>query len=70
MKSNKQIIGLLKAIFFLAVSIAMILIGYVISGGETNAVTVGLVYAGIAFFFIGVFMGIANFGSPKDDSKE
>ena len=67
---NRQIVGLLKAIFILVVSIAMILIGYVISGGETNAVTVVLVYAGIACFFIGVFIGIANFGSPKDDSKE
>lgn len=70
MKSNKQIIGLLKAIFFLAVSIAMILIGYVISGGEYNAVTSVLIFAGIASFFIGVFMGIANFSSPKDGGKE
>ena len=69
-KSTKQIVGLLKSIFFLAVSIAMILIGYVISGGETNTVTVVLIYAGIACFFIGVFMGIANFASQKDDDKE
>jgi hypothetical protein len=69
MKSNKQVIGLLKAIYFLAISIAMILIGYVISGGEENAVTLVLVYAGIACFFIGAFIGIANFTSPKDDNK-
>jgi VIT1/CCC1 family predicted Fe2+/Mn2+ transporter len=69
MKSNEQVIGLLKAIFFLAISIAMILIGYVISGGEENAVTVVLVYAGIVCFFVGVFIGIGNFTSPKDDNE-
>ena len=69
MKSNKQVVGLLKAIYFVTISIAMILIGFFVSGGEYNAVTAVLFFAGIACLLVGVFMGIANFTAPKDDNK-
>ena len=68
MKSSTQIVGLLKAIYFLAISIVMILLGYAFSEGR-NIGPVLLLYAGLAFFFVGVFMGMANFIAPKDDSK-
>lgn len=68
MKSTRQIVGLLKAIYFLAISIVMILLSYVFSDGR-NIGPVLLLYAGIAFFFVGIFMGWANFIAPKDDSE-
>lgn len=70
MKYNKQIVGLLKAIFFIAISIALILFSYVISTPTGNLVSVVCFYIGIACFFVGIFIGIANFRSTEDDRKE
>lgn len=42
-------------------SIALILIGYVISGGENNGVTTFLIVLGLILFFIGGFMGVGAF---------
>ena len=65
MKPNEQIVGLLRAIFLEVLAVALILIGYVLSG----TVTVILFYAGIVAFFGGLAMGLAYFTRPKDDEK-
>ena len=52
---------ILKAIFLEVISIALILIGYVISGGENNGVTTFLIVLGLILFFIGGFMGVGAF---------
>ena len=54
-------VRLLKAIFLEVISITLILIGYVISGGENNGVTTFLIVLGLILFFIGGFMGVGAF---------
>lgn len=70
MKSNRQIVGLLKAIWFMAAAIALMVIAYMISGGQNNNVSNVLFVAGIILFFIGLFMGLIHFPSSKDDGRE
>lgn len=67
---NKQIVGLLKAIYFVVVAIALMVIAYMISGGQNNPTSNVLFVAGIILFFIGLFKGLIHFPSSKDDSKE
>ncbi len=57
MTKQEVAVRLLKAIFLEVISIALILIGYVISGGENNGVTTFLIVLGLILFFIGGFMG-------------
>lgn len=57
MAKQEVAVRLLKAIFLEVISIALILIGYVISGGENNGVTTFLIMLGLILFFIGGFMG-------------
>ena len=57
MTKQEAAVRLLKAIFLEVISIALILIGYVISGGENNGVTTFLIVLGLILFFIGGFMG-------------
>ena len=70
MKLNKQIVGLLKAIYFIAVAIALMVIAYMISGGQNNNVSNVLFVAGIIIFFVGLFKGLIHFPPSKDDNKE
>ena len=57
MTKQEVAVRLLKAIFLEVISIALILIGYVISGGENNGVTTFLIVLGLILFFIGGVMG-------------
>ncbi len=61
MAKQEAAVRLLKAIFLEVISIALILIGYVISGGENNDVTTFLIVLGLILFFIGGFMGAGAF---------
>ena len=61
MTKQEAAVRLLKAIFLEVISIALILIGYVISGGENNGVTTFLIVLGFILFFIGGFMGVGAF---------
>lgn len=61
MTKQEAAVRLLKAIFLEVISIALILIGYVISGGENNGVTTFLIVLGLFLFFIGGFMGVGAF---------
>lgn len=61
MTKQEAAVRLLKAIFLEVISIALILIGYVISGGENNGVTTFLIVLGLILFFIGGFMGVGVF---------
>ena len=61
MTKQEVAVRLLKAIFLEVISIALILIGYVISGGENNGVTTFLIVLGLILFFIGGFMGVGAF---------
>ena len=70
MKSSKQIIGLLKSIYFVVIAIALMIIAYLISGGQSTSVSNVLFVAGIIVFFVGLFMGLINSTSSKDDSNE
>ena len=62
-------VRLLKAIFLEVISIALILIGYVISGGENNGVTTFLIVLGLILFFIGGFMGVGAFFASTTKEK-
>ena len=61
MTKQEAAVRLLKAIFLEVISIALILIGYVISGGENNGVTTFLIVLGLILFFISGFMGVGAF---------
>ncbi len=61
MTKQEVAVRLLKAIFLEVISITLILIGYVISGGENNCVTTFLIVLGLILFFIGGFMGVGAF---------
>lgn len=61
MTKQEVAVRLLKAIFLEVISITLILIGYVISGGENNGVTTFLIVLGLILFFIGGFMGVGAF---------
>ena len=61
MTKQEAAVRLLKAIFLEVISIALILIGYVISGGENNGVTTFLIVLGLILFFIGGLMGVGPF---------
>lgn len=61
MTKQEAAVRLLKAIFLEVISIALILIGYVISGGENNGVTTFLIVLGLILFFIDGFMGVGAF---------
>lgn len=62
-------VRLLKAIFLEVISITLILIGYVISGGENNGVTTFLIVLGLILFFIGGFMGVGAFFASTTKEK-
>ena len=68
MQPSNIIIKLLKAIYLETISIVLILIGYVISGGEYNGVTTFLFILGVVISFGGIFVGISSFGSVKEHS--
>lgn len=69
MQPSNIIIKLLKAIYLETISIVLILIGYVISGGEYNGVTTFLFILGVVISFGGIFVGISSFGSVKKVEK-
>lgn len=69
MKASGIIIRLLKAIYLENISIALILIGYVISGGEYNGVTTFFFVLGVLMSFVGVFVGFGSFVSAKAVDK-
>lgn len=69
MQPSNIIIKLLKAIYLETISIVLILIGYVISGGEYNGVTTFLFVLGVVISFGGIFVGISSFGSVKEVEK-
>lgn len=69
MQPSNIIIKLLKAIYLETISIVLILIGYVISGGEYNGVTTFLFILGVVISFGGIFVGISSFGSVKEVEK-
>lgn len=69
MQPSNIIIKLLKAIYLETISIVLILIGYVISGGEYNGVTTFLFVLGVVISFGGIFVGISSFGSAKEVEK-
>lgn len=69
MQPSSIIIKLLKAIYLETISIVLILIGYVISGGEYNGVTTFLFVLGVVISFGGIFVGIGSFGSAKEVDK-
>lgn len=57
----ERVIKLLKAIYFIAIAIALILIGGVISGGQYSGVSVFLFVLGVIVLLIGVIVGIFAF---------
>lgn len=69
MTKQEAAVRLLKAIFLEVISIALILIGYVISGGENNGVTTFLIVLGLILFFIGGFMGVGAFFASTTKEK-
>lgn len=69
MKSGNHVVRLLKAIYLEAISIALILIGYVISGGEYNGISTFLFVLGVLVLFTGIFIGIDGFISAKEADK-
>lgn len=69
MKSGNYVVRLLKAIYLEAISIALILIGYVISGGEYNGISTFLFVLGVLVLFTGIFIGIDGFISAKEADK-
>lgn len=69
MQPSNIIIKLLRAIYLETISIVLILIGYVISGGEYNGVTTFLFILGVVISFGGIFVGISSFGSVKEVEK-
>lgn len=69
MTKQEVSVRLLKAIFLEVISIALILIGYVISGGENNGITTFLIVLGLILFFIGGFMGVGAFFASTTKEK-
>lgn len=69
MMKKEIVIRLLKAIYLEVISIALILIGYVISGGENNGVSTVLFVLGLLMFFVGVFIGIGSFFTSSESTK-
>ena len=69
MTKQEVAVRLLKAIFLEVISITLILIGYVISGGENNGVTTFLIVLGLILFFIGGFMGVGAFFASTTKEK-
>ena len=65
MAKQEATVRLLKTIFLEVISIALTLIGHVISGGENNGVTTFLIVLGLILFFIVGFMGVGAFFASK-----
>lgn len=60
MNENEKILGLLRSIFFIVVSVALVLFGYCFSGGTYNIVSLILFILGGIMFLIGIVAGIGN----------
>ena len=60
MKSDHQIKRLLLGIFFVVISIALILLGYMFSTIRTTIPSIGAVYIGIFLLFLGTIVGIGG----------
>ena len=61
---------LLRAIYLIAVSIGIMLIGYLLSGGHGDNLTSFLIYAGMLLFAVGTFIGFLGFSRENDDDKK
>ncbi len=61
---------LLRAIYLIAVSIGIMLIGYLLSGGHGDNLTSFLIYAGMILFVAGAIVGLLGFTGEKDDDKK
>ena len=63
---------LLRAIYLIAVSIGIMLIGYLLSGGQGDHLTAFLIYGGMLLFAVGTFIGFLGFSKENndDDKKE
>ena len=64
-----NIVKLLKGIYLEVTSIALILIGYIISGGEYNGVTSTFFIFGVIMLFIGILVGIGGLIVEKEKEK-
>ena len=64
-----RIVRFLKAIYIVAISIAFILIGGVVSGGEYNGFSAFLFVLGVILLFIGIIFGISAFSNDKEVKK-
>lgn len=64
-----RIVKFLKAIYLTIISIALILIGGVVSGGEYSGVSTFLFVLGVILFFIGVVIGTSAFSNDEEEKK-
>ena len=65
----ETVVKFLKAIYFVAISIAFILIGGVISGGQYNGVSSFLFVLGVILLLIGIVLGISAFSNDMEVKK-
>ena len=57
----------MRAIYLIAVSIGLMLIGYLVSGGQGSNLSSFLVWVGIILFVFGALIGILGFVKNKED---
>ena len=69
MKENEKFWGLLKSIFYIVVSVALVLFGYCFSDGTYNIASLILVVLGVILFLIGMVIGISNLTSGTEVKK-
>ena len=60
---------LLKAIFFIVTSVALVLFGYLISGGTNNPISTILFAVGAMLCFVGILFGVSNLSSDEGEKK-
>lgn len=60
---------LLKAIFFIVTSVALVLFGYLISGGTYNPISTILFVVGAILCFAGILIGFSNLNLDKEEKK-
>lgn len=65
----EKIVSLLKSIFLVTTSSALVLFGYVLSGGTYNIVSSVLFVLGIILFLVGILVGVNHLTSDKDEKK-
>ena len=58
---------LLRAIYLIAVSIGLMLIGYLISGGWGSNLPTILIWVGMILFVFGTLIGVLGFEKNKED---